>query len=91
MRKCPHIFVYSLRSDPPQLAAASAAGAVVRKIKGRNKFQPSSIDGIVNEEDIARCFSLRYNDLYNSVPSDNGEMISIDTETNNRVTDGVTA
>ena len=33
--------------------------AEVRKIKGRNKCQPSSIDGIVNEEDIARCFSLR--------------------------------
>ena len=65
--------------------------AEVRKIKGRNKFQPSSIDGIVNEEDIARCFSLKYNDLYNSVPSDNGEMISIDTEINNRVKDGVTA
>ena len=65
--------------------------AEVRKIKGRNKFQPSSIDGIVNEEDIARCFSLRYNDLYISVPSDNGEMISIDTEINNRVKDGVTA
>ena len=65
--------------------------AEVRKIKGRNKFQPSSIDGIVNEEDIARCFSLRYNDLYNSVPNDNGEMISIDTEINNRVKDGVTA
>ena len=65
--------------------------AEVRKIKGRNKCQPSSIDGIVNEEDIARCFSLRYNDLYNSVPSDNGEMISIDTEINNRVKDGVTA
>ena len=65
--------------------------AEVRKIKGRNKFQPSSIDGIVNEEDIARCFSLRYNDLYNSVPSDNGEMISIDTEINIRVKDGVTA
>ena len=29
-------------------------------------------------------------DLYNSVPSDNGEMISIDTEINNRVEDGVT-
>ena len=50
-----------------------------------------SIDGIVNEEDIARCFSLKYNDLYNSVPSDNGEMISIDTEINNRVKDGDTA
>ena len=29
--------------------------------------------------------------MYNSVPSDNGEMISIDTEINNRVKDGVTA
>ena len=34
---------------------------------------------------------MKYNDLYNSVPSDNGEMISIDTEINNRVKDGVTA
>ena len=56
-------------------------------------LSPSSswCGGIVNEEDIARCFSLRYNDLYNSVPSDNGEMISIDAEINNRVKDGVTA
>ena len=68
-----------------------ALWAEVRKIKGRNKCQPSSIDGIVNEEDIARCFSLRHNDLYNNVPSDNGEMFSIDTEINNRVKDGVTA
>ena len=29
--------------------------------------------------------------MYNSVPSDNGETISIDTEINNRVKDGVTA
>ena len=29
--------------------------------------------------------------MYNSVPSDNGETIAIDTEINNRVKDGVTA
>ena len=42
----------------------------VRRIKGRNKFLPSSIDGVVGDEEIAQFFSDKYNHLYNSVSYD---------------------
>ena len=39
----------------------------VRRIKSRNKFLPSSIDGVVGDKEIAQPFSDKYNHLYNSV------------------------
>ena len=57
----------------------------------RNKFQPSSNYGIVHEDGIALCFSLRFVELYNNTSSDISEMISIDTGKNSNLTDSVTA
>ena len=39
----------------------------VRRIKSRNKFLNSNIDGVVGDEEIAQPFSDKYNHLYNSV------------------------
>ena len=47
----------------------------LRRIKGRNKFLPSSIDGVVGDEKIAQLFSDKYNHLYNSVSYDVDEML----------------
>ena len=46
----------------------------VRSIKGRNKFLPSSVDGVVGDDEIAQLFSYKYNHLYNSVSYDVDEM-----------------
>ena len=46
-------------------------------IKGRNKFLPSSVDGVVGDDEIAQLFSYKYNHLYNSVSYDVDEMNSI--------------
>ena len=35
----------------------------VRRIKGRNKFLPSNIDGVVGDEEIAQLFSDKYKQL----------------------------
>ena len=52
----------------------------VRRIKGRNKFLPSSVDGVVGDDEIAQLFSDKYNHLYNSVSYDVDEMNSIGGE-----------
>ena len=57
----------------------------VRRIKGKNKFLPSSIDGVVGDEGIAQLFSDRYNHLYNSVSYDVDEMNVINTEINKQI------
>ena len=49
----------------------------VRRIKGRNKFLPSSVDGVVGDDEIAQLFSDKYNHLYTSVSYDVDEMNSI--------------
>ena len=57
----------------------------VRRIKGRNKFLPSSIDGVVSGEEISQLFSDKYNHLYNSVSHDVDEMNVINTEINKQI------
>ena len=42
----------------------------VRRIKGRNKLLPSSIDGVVGDEKIAQLISDKYNHLNNNVSYD---------------------
>ena len=61
----------------------------VRRIKGRNKFLPSSIDGVVGDEGIAHIFSDKYNHLYNSVSYDVDEMNVINTEINKHIKENV--
>ena len=61
----------------------------VRRIKGRNKFLPSSIDGVVGDEEIAQLFSDKYNHLYNSVSYDVDEMNVINTEINKQIKENV--
>ena len=48
----------------------------VRRIKGRNKFLPSSVDGVVGDDEIAKQHSDKCNHLYNSVSYDVDEMNS---------------
>ena len=59
--------------------------AEVRKIKGRNKFLPSSIDGHGDDREIAQLFQDKYKQLYNSVPYDAEEMRSIELEIDRQV------
>ncbi len=59
----------------------------VHRIKGRNKFSPSSIDGIVGDEEISQLFSDKYDHLYNSVPYDQDEMNKIKEEINVQIMD----
>ena len=47
----------------------------VRNNMVRKKCQPSSNYGIVHEDGIAQCFSLRFVELYNNTSSDISEMI----------------
>ena len=63
----------------------------VRRIKGRNKFLPSSIDGVVGDEEIAQLFSDKYNHLYNSVSYAYGidEMNVINMEINTQIKENV--
>ena len=61
----------------------------VRRIKGRNKFLPSSIDGVVGDEEIAQLLSDKYNHLYNSVSYDVDEMNVINTEINKQIKENV--
>ena len=61
----------------------------VRRIKGRNKFLPSSIDGVVGDEEIAKRFSDKYNQLYNSVSYDIDEMNIINREINKQIKENV--
>ena len=61
----------------------------VRRIKGRNQFLPSSIDGVLGDEEIAQLFSDKYNHLYKSVSYDVDEMNSINTEINKQIKENV--
>ena len=61
----------------------------VRRIKGRNKFLPSSVDGVVGDDEIAQLFSDKYNYLYNRVSYDVDEMNSIGAEINKQVKEHV--
>ena len=61
----------------------------VRRIKGRNKFLPSSIDGVVGDEEMAQLFSAKHNHLYNSVSYDVDEMNVINTEINKQIKENV--
>ena len=61
----------------------------VRRIKGRNKFLPSSIDGVVGDEEMAQLFSDKHNHLYNSVSYDVDEMNVINTEINKQIKENV--
>ena len=46
----------------------------VKKIKGRNNVSPVNVDGATNVDDILITFSVKYRNLYNSVPYDNNRM-----------------
>ena len=61
----------------------------VRRIKGRNQFLPSSIDGVVGDEEIAKKNSDKYNHPYNSVSYDVDEMNVINTEINKQIKENV--
>ena len=49
----------------------------VKKIKGRNNASPANVDGATNVDDILNTFSVKYRNLYNSVPYDNNRMSKI--------------
>ena len=61
----------------------------VRRIKGRNKCLPSSVDGMVGDDEIAQLFSDKYNHLYNSVSYDVDEINSIGSEINRQIKEPV--
>ena len=61
----------------------------VRRIKGRNQFLPSNIDGVLGDEEIAQLFSDKYNHLYKSVSYDVDEMNIINTEINKQIKENV--
>ena len=46
----------------------------VKRLKGKNKVLPMSIDGVKGEEDIAKLFASKYDLLYNSVSFDENRM-----------------
>ncbi len=54
------------------------------KIKGRNNFAPSTVDGFNNEHDIEHIFSTKYNNLYNGVPYNSKRMNDIKNEINDK-------
>ena len=57
----------------------------VKKIKGRNNASPANVDGATNVDDILNTFSVKYRNLYNSVPYDNNRMSKIQQEINERL------
>ena len=61
----------------------------VLRIKGRNKLLPSSIDGVVGDEEIAKFVSDKYNHPYNSVSYDVDEMNVINTKINKQIKENV--
>ena len=61
----------------------------VHRIKGRNKFPPSRVDGVVGDDEIAQLFSYKYNHIYNCVSYDVDEMNSICAEINKQMKEHV--
>ena len=67
-----HIMREDDRIRTPKMAEAISENrnrdlwSEVRRIKGRNKFLPSRIDGVVGDEEIVQFFFDKYNHLYNS-------------------------
>ena len=59
----------------------------VKKIKGRNNFSPSHVDGVTGDDEISHMFSNKYQNLYNSVPYDKSEMNSIKCEIAKRLSE----
>ncbi len=57
------------------------------KIKGRNNFTLSNVDGFINEHDIKYVFSTKYKNLYNSVPYNSKRMNDITNEINDKMSD----
>ena len=49
----------------------------VKRMKGRSRKSAGTIDGVNGDKDTADLFSDKYNTLYNSVPSDNDDMLRI--------------
>ncbi len=48
-----------------------------KKLQGSSKSYPPHVDDATENGQIADVFSQKYNALYNSVPSDNEEMMRI--------------
>ncbi len=49
----------------------------VNKIKGRSNILPACVDGASSDNDICALFCKKYDDLYNSVPYVEEEMVKI--------------
>ncbi len=52
----------------------------IKKIKGQYKCMSTIIDDANNKQDIANLFSMKYKNLYNSVPSDPEHMRIIESD-----------
>ena len=57
----------------------------VNRIKGRNRFVATNIDGATNEVEVIKIFENKYRKLYNCVPNSRDEIQSVQLEMHSKL------